>query len=244
MIQIRRNCFETNSSSTHCLAVPEKNNIDEGAIRGKEIHFGLDYFGRPLEAKEVNRTDYLYTAILNELSYMGWLDNFSEEENRSIRENPKAPDLNKYCPKAMSRLNKLKDILNKYGVKYSFEEPIWAKAHYWGYDKPQYKFKRDVVGDVEDEEFGIDHPEDLDEILDMLLEDENMLINFLFEGIVMIGSDEAEDEERAKIKLDDKTYVKDNWEWDNKKRSYKFISSEVKENPNYKEGYKCFYKGN
>ena len=44
MIQVRRNCFETNSSSTHCLAVPEKNNIDEGAIRGKEIHFGLDYF--------------------------------------------------------------------------------------------------------------------------------------------------------------------------------------------------------
>ena len=36
MIQIRRNCFETNSSSTHCLAVPEKNNIDEGAIKGKE----------------------------------------------------------------------------------------------------------------------------------------------------------------------------------------------------------------
>ena len=78
----------------------------------------------------------------------------------------------------------------------------------------------------------------------MLLEDENMLINFLFEGIVMIGSDEAEDEERAKIKLDVKTYVEDHWEWDNKKRSYKFISSEVKENPNYKEGYKCFYKGN
>lgn len=237
MIQIRRNCFETNSSSTHCLAVPQKNNINEDVIRGKEIHFGLGYFGRPLEAREVKAADYLYTAILHELSYIGWLDKFSDEECKALRENPKAPDLNRYCPKVIVRLNKLKNILDKYNIKYSFEEPVWAKAHYWGYDKPQYEFKRDAARGVEDEEFGIDHPEELDEILDMLLGDEKMLINFLFGGIVMVGSDETEDEERAKINIDKKTYIKYNWA----NHSY---TTEEKENPNYKEGYKCYYKGN
>ena len=53
----------------------------------------------------------------------------------------------------------------------------------------------------------------------------------------MVGSDEAEDEEIARITIDKKTYTKHNWD----NNSY---TSEEKENPNYKEGYTCYYKGN
>lgn len=60
MIQIRRSVFETNSSSTHSIAIPRK--IDRKDIP-KSFVFNFGDFG--WEDDEVDPCDYLYTAIYN-----------------------------------------------------------------------------------------------------------------------------------------------------------------------------------
>lgn len=57
--QIRNNVFETNSSSTHSIAISKK-----PVVIGKSIHFGIGEFG--WENDCVDTADYLYTAILEQ----------------------------------------------------------------------------------------------------------------------------------------------------------------------------------
>lgn len=57
MKQIRRNVFETNSSSTHSIAIPNEKMSNYSSV----IHFGFGEFGWSFD--EVNPADYLYTAI-------------------------------------------------------------------------------------------------------------------------------------------------------------------------------------
>lgn len=57
MRQIRRNVFETNSSSTHSIVISKA-----PVTVGKHIYFGIGEYG--WENDCVNITDYLYTAIL------------------------------------------------------------------------------------------------------------------------------------------------------------------------------------
>lgn len=77
--QIRNSVFETNSSSTHSIAISKKN-----PVIGKYIHFRIGEFG--WENDCVDTADYLYTAILeqdehNELleKLKGILDKYSIE---------------------------------------------------------------------------------------------------------------------------------------------------------------------
>ena len=58
MIQIRAGVFETNSSSTHSIAISKK-----PVVIGKSIRFGIGEFG--WENDCVDTADYLYTAILD-----------------------------------------------------------------------------------------------------------------------------------------------------------------------------------
>ena len=60
MIQVRHNVFETNSSSTHSIAIPRK--IDRKDIP-KFLFFSFGDF--VWEHEEVDPCDYLYTAIYN-----------------------------------------------------------------------------------------------------------------------------------------------------------------------------------
>ena len=57
--QIRNSVFETNSSSTHSIAI-SKNPV----VAGKHIRFGIGEFG--WENDCVDTADYLYTAILEQ----------------------------------------------------------------------------------------------------------------------------------------------------------------------------------
>jgi hypothetical protein len=59
MKQIRRNVFETNSSSTHSICISKK-----PVVPRKHIHFGIGEYG--WESSCVNAVDYLYTAILEQ----------------------------------------------------------------------------------------------------------------------------------------------------------------------------------
>lgn len=60
MIQVRHNVFETNSSSTHSIAIPRKVNDKEIP---KSLVFSFGDFGWVYE--EVDPCAYLYTAIYN-----------------------------------------------------------------------------------------------------------------------------------------------------------------------------------
>ena len=56
MLKLRKACFETNSSSTHAICIPQF-----GVLIRKYILFSLDCFG--WECGEADADDYLYTAI-------------------------------------------------------------------------------------------------------------------------------------------------------------------------------------
>ena len=57
--QIRNNVFETNSSSTHSIAISKK-----PPVIGKYIYFGIGEFGWRNDCVDI--ADYLYTAILEQ----------------------------------------------------------------------------------------------------------------------------------------------------------------------------------
>lgn len=59
MIQVRNNVFETNSSSTHSIAISK-----HPVVIGKAISFRIGEFG--WENDIANTADYLYTAILEQ----------------------------------------------------------------------------------------------------------------------------------------------------------------------------------
>lgn len=92
MKQIRHNVFETNSSSTHSIAVPRKYvNYD-----GRSIYFDIDEFGWSNE--EANPADYLYTAIFEQHdSVQKFLDQLVDILNRhNINYVMEEPVLSKY----------------------------------------------------------------------------------------------------------------------------------------------------
>lgn len=79
MIQIRRNAFETNSSSTHSICIT-KNTYDYNSICDNKITVTLDYFGR--EEKILNTPDeklsYLCSALYAMRRYRGYKGNIDK----------------------------------------------------------------------------------------------------------------------------------------------------------------------
>ena len=248
MIQIRRNVFETNSSSTHSLAVPQDYNTYN--IKKKKINFHLGYYGRPSKPVKANPADYLYTAIMQDVCWFMWGDGFSEEARDAIISSSDTPDWRKYCHEAVNRLNKLKAILDEYHIKYEFEEPVWGVEFDWN-DRKSYGFLRDEKY-AKNRSFGIDHGSEAKTLVDMLLANPEECMKFLLGGKVIVGSDECDDEEAAQVHWNRKTYtrhywvdengVETKWSW---KRSEKLeLKEEELPNPYYMEGYNFYLKGN
>lgn len=140
--QIRNNVFETNSSSTHSIAISKKK-----PVIGKYIHFGIGEFG--WENRCVNTADYLYTAILE------------QDESEEL-------------------LNKFKEILDKYSIEYEFEEPLWHKSEFDNYKWLEYGY--------------VDHSYELREFIFAILDDEDLLMRYLFgDSMVYTGNDNQDD---------------------------------------------------
>ena len=140
MIQIRRNVFETNSSSTHSLAIPQDYNTYN--IKKRKINFHLGSYGRPCQPVKANPADYLYTAIMQDVCWFMWDDKFTEEARDAIIHSSNVPDWKKYCHEAVERLSKLQTILDHYNLKYEFEEPVWDVEFEFA-DRKSYGFLRD-----------------------------------------------------------------------------------------------------
>lgn len=91
MKKIRKNTFETNSSSTHSLAVPTKR-LNRSELPS-HIDFHLGEFG--WDFVEVNAADYFYT----------WLFNHYKNNKVLLSE----------------KINKLDSILHEYGITATYE---------------------------------------------------------------------------------------------------------------------------
>ena len=248
MIQIRRNVFETNSSSTHSLAVPQ--DYSTYNIKKKKINFHLGSYGRPSKPVKANPADYLYTAIMQDVCWFMWGDGFTEEARDAIISSSATPDWRKYCPEVLNRLNKLKAILDEYHIKYEFEEPVWDVDFDWN-DRKSYGFLRDDKY-AKNRSFGIDHGSEAKTIVDMLLANPEECIKFLLGGKVIVGSDECDDEEAAQVHWNRKTYTRHYWvnkdgvetKWSWKRCEKLELKEEELPNPYYMEGYNFYLKGN
>lgn len=150
LISIRQGLFESNSSSTHSICI-SKENIDKEHLVGQHIHFGIGEWG--WEVGTVHDTaDYLYTAILDSPS-------------------TKIAD---------QRLEKLKAILDKYYITYSFE-PVAKNEEYDHY----HPVENNIY-------YGIDHGGECRKFVEAVLNDENMLLRWLFgDSFVKTGNDNS-----------------------------------------------------
>ena len=248
MIQIRRNVFETNSSSTHSLAVPQ--DYSTYNIKKKKINFHLGYYGRPSKPVKANPADYLYTAIMQDVCWFMWGDGFTEEARDAIISSSNTPDWKKYCHEAVNRLNKLKAILDEYHIKHEFEEPVWGVEFDWN-DRKSYGFLRDEKY-AKNRSFGIDHCDEAKTLVDMLLANPEECMKFLLGGKVIVGSDECDDEEAAQVHWNRNTYTRHYWvdencvvtKWSWKRSEKLELKEEELPNPYYMEGYNFYLKGN
>lgn len=179
--QIRNGVFETNSSSTHSIAISKK-----PATIGKNIRFRIGEFGWANDV--VNTADYLYTAIL-------------ERDDRH------------------ELLDKLKNILEKHAIEYSFEEPkYWICSSGHAYLGNGY----------------IDHGYELGEFLYTILSNEDLLMRYLFGDSVVYTGNDNQDSEPGGCNIADEYY----WTEENGKYVEKL-------NPYHDaDNYEYFYKGN
>ena len=87
--QIRSGVFETNSSSTHSIAIPKKS-----VVAGEYISFSIGKFG--WENDCVDTANYLYTAILEQNDRDELLDKLKDIlNNHSIKYKFKKPKYRK-----------------------------------------------------------------------------------------------------------------------------------------------------
>ena len=178
--QIRSSVFETNSSSTHSIAISKA-----PVVAGKYISFGIGEFG--WENDTADTADYLYTAIL--------------EQNNSSE-----------------LLNKLKDILDKHSIEYKFEEPRYVKSSYGEYLDYGY----------------IDHGYELGEFLDAVLNNEDLLMRYLFgDSTVYTGNDNQESDPSGCNIADEYYWTEENGKYVEKLNPYHDSAN-----------YEYFYKGN
>ena len=178
--QIRSSVFETNSSSTHSIAISKA-----PVVAGKYISFGIGEFG--WENDTADTADYLYTAIL--------------EQNNSSE-----------------LLNKLKEILDKHSIEYKFEEPRYVKSSYGEYLDYGY----------------IDHGYELVEFLDAVLNNEDLLMRYLFgDSTVYTGNDNQESDPSGCDIADEYYWTEENGKYVEKLNPY-----------HDSVNYEYFYKGN
>lgn len=183
--QIRSSVFETNSSSTHSIAIPKK-----PVVAGEYISFSIGEFGGENDC--VDTANYLYTAIL-------------EQDDRN------------------ELLDKLKDILNNHSIKYKFEKPKYKKSN-----DGKYIWLSFDCG-------YIDHANETRKFVLAVLNDEDLLIRYLFgDSAVYTGNDNQDDDPGGCNIANEYCWTEDEHE-------------EYVEVPNPyhdSENYDYFYKGN
>lgn len=143
--QIRRSVFETNSSSTHSICIAKTDDFK----RNNHVDFTLGEFGWEIEtySNADMKAAYLYTAI----KHLGRLERFAQ----------------------FDFVGKIKKILDKNNITYTFAEKCDNELHDWGY---------------------IDHVDELFDFVKDICSDEGKLLSYLFNPLsfVKTGNDNCE----------------------------------------------------
>ena len=182
-MKIRKGVFETNSSSTHSIAIVKASvNIPKEAF----INFHIGEYG--WEESSYSFPSYMYTTFLD-------------------------------CNDIKS-IEKLKSILDKWGIKYKFENPIWKYSTYEG---KEYRYL----------DYGyVDHSYEALSIMREILNDEDLLARALFsDSTVYTGNDNGSEQDNMCFCADERI-------WNEETNSYI-------QNPNHdSEHFDYFFKGN
>lgn len=174
MIQVRKGVFETNSSSTHTIAL-DTSDIDVNSI-AKEVHFGIGSFNWEFSSDN-STADYLWTAILY----------FLNDRDHSIT-------VNKHKLKLDDIISLIHDAFAKYGVKTSFDIIVDASI-YMGrsrdiggnyYKYPALDFRMSFASNG-----SIDHCDELSDFVIFMLSDPDNIVKFVLNknSIVITGND-------------------------------------------------------
>lgn len=120
------------------------------------------------------------------------------------------------------KLDIIKTILNEHGIGYSFEKPEWR---YYNYDGSRYL-----------DNGYIDHGSETYEFVNAVLDDEDMLLRYLFDGVIYTGNDNQESQPYG-CNISDAYY----WEYDS---ADDWKGKEVPNPYHDEENFDYFYKGN
>lgn len=164
-------------------------------VRNKHVYFGSGEFGWSTDTV-TDTASYLYTAMVTA---------YSPQEFRE-------------------KLEKLKNILDKYGITYDFSPVEEIKSDY----TPDYSY----LVFTKDRYASVDHAAECIPFIESLLNDEDMLLRYLFgDSCIYTGNDNSNE-------YGDDCYRAFDTIWDDEK---------CEDVPNYKhdeEHYDYFFKGN
>ena len=193
MKTIRRGVFESNSSSTHSIAI-SKEKVPN--IAGRHVYFGAGEYGWEQDCVG-DTASYLHTAIVDSSTPAQY------EE----------------------KINKIKEILDRYGVQYEFAPVEYKRSKY----NPDYEYIEFASPNYQWAH--VDHAYECAELINTLLSNEDLLIRYLFgDSCIYTGNDNSDDE-------DSMCYCAEATIWDD---NYETIP-----NPNHDaEHYDYFFKGN
>lgn len=172
-VQIRKGVFETNSSSTHAIAI---RNNSVGSNYPEVVSFELGEFGWEHDCyiDTYTKASYLWTAIVS-LAKGG--ENIKGYINYSV------DDFVKYITETLSQYNIIAKFPHNYktlkSLNYGGEEHMYNVFHDKDGNKPEY---------------WIDHCE-LSEFLNALMSNQDLLMSYLFDdnSILVTGNDNADD---------------------------------------------------
>lgn len=168
--QVRRSVFETNSSSTHSISiVKESTNTHFPSV----VEFNSGEFSWEWENYNdyLSKASYLYTAIL---------------ETTQLKVTEDLADGKKRCKDLIDeKLNKIREVLYKYGIVCVFDS---FEIRHYDYEVSVGKHHHNYYPDHKGY---IDHGYELGDWVDRILNDEKLLINFLFnnDSVIETGND-------------------------------------------------------
>lgn len=163
MRKIRNKTFETNSSSTHCIAIPRNNPPSSRYL--DRIVFSYDCYGWEFECRSFH--DYLWTAILcfNESYESGWIEYTHsleewEEKIRKVLENDFSTIIFEYPEEGsyyyIDHDSELKDLLETlWNDEELLRDSILSGMVYTGNDNADDYYREDMYDfEKEQEELG------------------------------------------------------------------------------------------